>query len=437
MAGLVTAGLKTCYENIDKKLSAKLQHPKDYNQQWSTLCSTNMDGQFDPPSGMYLLASRYRYIDMVARGHTAVVIKAEDTFNEDKLVIIKVLHENYFLIGGQEADILQEINSADPREIIPIIRLRNVFRLENHYCLVFDLYSHEPLIYHFSQKGWVKQKSLRYIKVIAAQLLIALNFLHSKSIIHADLKPENILLFRDEYFSLDVRIVDFGNSIRCTSEEITLYEDDYEMQTVMYRAPEVMFGIGIGCGIDLWSVGCILAELYLAKPLFDGETKLEVLTNVVAILGPFPTEFHDGKFGSDYEQFLGSEITYEEIICRLQRHFECMDFDFLQFIAGFLKYRPEERVSALDALSSAFLAHHYPLKQVMESNGMASYSSLTLQEEDHQKFINYFSFVNTCGIRKPCLQVVDNRTKLISTPTLQQGSKKLKMMENTPVDELL
>ena len=86
-----------------------------------------------------------------------------------------------------------------------------------------------------------------------------------------------------DYCAGDVRslkVVDFGNAIHCTYEEMSLYYENFDLQTLLYRAPEVMFGMSFGLEVDMWSLGCVLAELYVGRPVFHGENKFAILRKV-------------------------------------------------------------------------------------------------------------------------------------------------------------
>lgn len=93
-----------------------------------------------------------------------------------------------------------------------------------------------------------------FIKEIANQLLNSISFLQLNNIIHCDLKPENILL--QEINNYSIKVIDFGSS--CFDDE-KLYA---YIQSRYYRAPEIILGLGYNVQIDMWSFGCILAELY-------------------------------------------------------------------------------------------------------------------------------------------------------------------------------
>lgn len=102
-----------------------------------------------------------------------------------------------------------------------------------------------------------KGVSLDFIRSIAAQLLQSLLFLRQHFIIHCDLKPENVLLKQKD--GTKIKLIDFGSSC-FTNEKVYTY-----IQSRFYRAPEIMLAIPYTSAIDIWSLGCILAELYMGK----------------------------------------------------------------------------------------------------------------------------------------------------------------------------
>ena len=106
---------------------------------------------------------------------------------------------------------------------------------------------------------------------------IALKLLKAHRIIHCDLKPENILLKNGT--TTDLKIIDFGSSC-FDHERVHSY-----IQSRFYRSPEVILGLSYGTAIDMWSLGCILAELYTGQPLFPGHDEKEQLMYQMQVLG--------------------------------------------------------------------------------------------------------------------------------------------------------
>ena len=114
------------------------------------------------------------------------------------------------------------------------------------------------------------------------QILACLSFLSKHNIIHCDLKPENILL-REEN-SRSIKIIDFGSSC-FENNKVFSY-----IQSRFYRAPEIVLGIPYSPAIDMWSLGCILAELYTGLPIFPAESEKELISCIAEVIGEPPIE---------------------------------------------------------------------------------------------------------------------------------------------------
>lgn len=134
------------------------------------------------------------------------------------------------------------------------------FYFRNHLCIAFELLSLN--LYDFVKSNNFQGLSLGLIRRFAAQILVSLDFLRKQHIIHCDLKPENILLKSPQKSA--IKIIDFGSS--CFKDQ-RMYT---YVQSRFYRAPEVLLGLPYETNIDMWSFGCILAELYMGYPLFPG-----------------------------------------------------------------------------------------------------------------------------------------------------------------------
>jgi dual specificity tyrosine-phosphorylation-regulated kinase 1 len=124
--------------------------------------------------------------------------------------------------------------------------------------------------------------SLNLIRKFAKQVLKALAFLArgDVDVIHCDLKPENILLRHPK--KSGVKVIDFGSSCR-SSKRMYSY-----IQSRFYRSPEVMLGLPYSVAIDMWSLGCILAEMHTGEPLFSGSDQFDQMQKIVKLLGMVP-----------------------------------------------------------------------------------------------------------------------------------------------------
>ncbi|KAM0935866.1 putative cyclin-dependent kinase CMGC-CDK-PITSLRE family [Dioscorea sansibarensis] len=179
------------------------------------------------------------------------------------------------------------------------------------------------------------------VKKLMLQLLNGVSYLHFHKILHRDLKPGNILL-NGAGEKMTLKICDFGLSKRFES----LYEEEgteYDLlsQTVesrWYRSPELLLGEKkYTAAIDVWSVGCIMAEMVMKKVLFRGKTESDQLHKIFSVLGSPESESWQGMDKSDNRLRLKVPAT------RLSEQ----GFDLLQRL---LALNPRERISASDAL---------------------------------------------------------------------------------------
>ena len=198
--------------------------------------------------------------------------------------------------------------------------------------------------------------SLVIIRRFARQMLACLTLLYSKRIIHCDLKPENILLC--EARKADVRVIDFGSSCR-EEEKVYTY-----IQSRFYRSPEVILGSAYGLGIDMWSFGCILAELWTGYPLFPGENEQEQLACIMEIFGPPDRHLVDkcSRKKLFFDSVGKPRVTVSSKGRRrrpssktLQQALKTEDEAFVDFVARCLRWDPERRMKPRDAIAHSFV----------------------------------------------------------------------------------
>jgi len=149
------------------------------------------------------------------------------------------------------------------------------FNFRNHKCITFELMSIN--LYELIKRSKFQGFNISIVRKFAHSMLQCLELLHRNRLIHCDLKPENILLKKEDRTS--IKVIDFGSS--CFDDQrIYTY-----IQSRFYRAPEVILGSKYGMPIDMWSLGCILAELLTGYPLLPGEDENDQLALIIEILG--------------------------------------------------------------------------------------------------------------------------------------------------------
>lgn len=132
-------------------------------------------------------------------------------------------------------------------------------------------------LYELVKSTKFKGLPIPLVKHFTAQILQGLNFLAQHSIIHCDLKPENILI--SDCFQGSLKIIDFGSSCH-VKDRIYTY-----IQSRFYRSPEVILGMEYDMQIDMWSLGCVVAELVTGKPLFMGQDEQDQITKIIDVIG--------------------------------------------------------------------------------------------------------------------------------------------------------
>ena len=238
--------------------------------------------------------------------------------------------------------------------------LHEYFYFKEHLILVFDRM-------HGTLASITEPMDLAAIRETARELLIALKDLHLLGIVHTDIKPENVCMRTPHrsHSAGNIVLIDFG-SVHMDADTRCSY-----VQSRPYRAPEVMLGMAWNAKVDLWSLGCLLAELVRGAVLFDGDTSSQVLAAQAAVLGAYPRDLlahanptllehffapdgslYDFQYGSELEQDCAFRLTPAPT--SLADVLRTTDAQLLDLLSGLLEYNPAQRLSAADALNHPF-----------------------------------------------------------------------------------
>ncbi|KAI9494062.1 kinase-like domain-containing protein [Zychaea mexicana] len=215
--------------------------------------------------------------EMLGSGTFGQVVKCVDT-STHKMVGVKVIKNKpaYLKQSMVEVEILKHLNNEwDPKGDHHILRLLDVFKHRHHLCIVFELLSVN--LYELIKQNKFRGLSINLVRVLSAQIIDVLIILKEAAIIHCDLKPENILLRNLD--SPGIKVIDFGSACHQSNKPYTY------IQSRFYRSPEVLLGINYTSAIDMWSFGCIVAELFLGLPLFPGSSEYNQLSRIIDSLG--------------------------------------------------------------------------------------------------------------------------------------------------------
>ena len=218
----------------------------------------------------------YEILNEIDEGAFGIVEMAR---NKTTLEIVAIKKIKRKFNTWDECENLREIKSLKKLKHPNIIKLKEYFRFQQELFLVFE-YAQTNL-FKLYQKQFKSQNRVfpeSFIQSLVYQTVSALMYMHQTDFFHRDLKPENLLITTQN----TLKIADFGlaREIR-SSPPYTDY-----IATRWYRAPEILLkSTNYNSPVDIWAMGCIMAELYLLKPLFSGNSEIDQLTKISALLG--------------------------------------------------------------------------------------------------------------------------------------------------------
>ncbi|RXN01399.1 hypothetical protein EOD39_6917 [Acipenser ruthenus] len=227
---------------------------------------------------------RFEVLEVIGKGSFGHVVKCLD-HNTNELVAVKIIRnkKRFHHQALVEVKILDALRRKDKENSHNVIHMKEYFHFRNHLCISFELLGLN--LYELIKKNNFQGFSLPLIRRFACSLLKCLQMLHRENIIHCDLKPENILLAHKGQGT--IKVVDFGSS--CYEQQrVYTY-----IQSRFYRSPEVILGHTYSMAIDMWSLGCILAELYTGSPLFPGENEVEQMACIMERMTPDEAMQHE------------------------------------------------------------------------------------------------------------------------------------------------
>uniref|UniRef100_A0A8D0MT31 mitogen-activated protein kinase n=1 Tax=Sus scrofa TaxID=9823 RepID=A0A8D0MT31_PIG len=222
---------------------------------------------------------KYEKLEKIGEGTYGTVFKAKNRETHEIVALKRVRLDDDD--EGVPSSALREICLLKELKHKNIVRLHDVLHSDKKLTLVFEFCDQDLKKYFDSCNGDLDPE---IVKSFLFQLLKGLGFCHSRNVLHRDLKPQNLLINRNG----ELKLADFGLArafgipVRCYSAEVV---------TLWYRPPDVLFGAKLySTSIDMWSAGCIFAELANAgRPLFPGNDVDDQLKRIFRLLGT-PTE---------------------------------------------------------------------------------------------------------------------------------------------------
>lgn len=299
------------------------------------------------------IAFRYEIMSELGKGSFGKVFKCRD-HKTGRLVAVKVTCNRREMRhqARVEANLLMDLAKQGIPERHHFLRYLANFSFRNHLCICTEILGDN--LYELLRRNKFKGFPLDLVRYFTRQLVEGLEFLDMKGIIHCDLKPENILVSNVE--RCQVKIIDFGSSCHETKRVYTY------IQSRFYRAPEILLGVPYSTAIDMWSLGCIIPELIMGKPLFPGEDETDQVACLCQVLGSPSVQVLKASSRSNvFFDMRGNPLTRRspEGIVRGLPGSKSLD-TFLpplaaDFVGQLLQWSPHKRLSAGGALFHEFV----------------------------------------------------------------------------------
>jgi len=278
---------------------------------------------------------RYYKIEKIGEGTYGVVYKAKDNLTGNIIALKKIRLEAED--EGVPSTAIREISLLKELAHPNIVSLCNVVHEDNKLYLVFE-YLDQDLKKYMEVCG----KSMHHmlVKSYLQQLIRGIAHCHAHRVLHRDLKPQNLLIDRKGI----LKLADFGLA-RAFGVPVRTYT--HEVVTLWYRAPEILLGgKQYSTPVDVWSIGCIFAEMVTRRPLFPGDSEIDELFRIFRYLGTPNEETWPGV--SSYEDYKTTFPQWSAV--PLKSVVEGLDDLGLDLLSRMLTYEPGKRISARDAL---------------------------------------------------------------------------------------
>ncbi|KAL6865751.1 Cyclin-dependent kinase catalytic subunit [Amphichorda felina] len=315
----------------------------------------------------------YQKLEKVGEGTYGVVYKARDLSNAGEIVALKKIRletedEGVPSTAIREISLLKEMKDEN------IVRLFNIVHADGHKLyLVFEFLDLDLKKYMdalpVSDGG--RGKALpegtsstvanlglgeSVVRKFLMQLCLGIRYCHSHRVLHRDLKPQNLLI--DRYGNL--KLADFGLA-RAFGVPLRTYT--HEVVTLWYRAPEILLGgRQYSTGVDMWSVGCIFAEMCTRKPLFPGDSEIDQIFKIFRTLSTPNEEVWPGVTSyPDYKMtFPKWSRDYDVPLCHN------LDEEGLRLLESMVVYDPAGRISAKSAVNHPYFEKYHQEQEDVE-----------------------------------------------------------------------
>ncbi|PPQ94046.1 hypothetical protein CVT25_009894 [Psilocybe cyanescens] len=320
---------------------------------------TSNDMQLSPPSDNHDVSSGvgsssssnkdlYKIISQVGEGTFGKVYKARNTLTGTYVALKRIRMESekdgFPVTAMREIKLLQSLRQEN------VVRLYEMMVSNGSVYMVFEYMDHD-LTGVLSQTQFVFER--QHLKSLCHQMLAGLAYLHRKGVIHRDIKGSNILINNRG----ELKLADFGLARFYQKRRRADYTN--RVITLWYRPPELLFGATIyGPEVDMWSAGCIMLELFVKKPVFQGSDEIHQLEVIFKLMGtPTPERWTDVVNLPWYELVKPQQTLASKFRESFQKYMSPAALDLAEQL---LAYDPTERITALQAMDTPYFTQEYP-----------------------------------------------------------------------------
>uniref|UniRef100_A0A8C6KSX3 Protein kinase domain-containing protein n=1 Tax=Nothobranchius furzeri TaxID=105023 RepID=A0A8C6KSX3_NOTFU len=270
------------------------------------------------------------------------------TYLEKQSLALKVIKINKY--GQKEYKNMLQLQQVNP-DHCNLVRLIEHFQIKNAHCLVYEKL--DQSMSDFMRANKLRRLQLSEIRAIAQQMLVSLQTLESLKIVHSDIKPDNIMLVNQKSHPFKVKLIDFGLALKKSKMRTGL-----NLQNERYRAFEVIMGLPLDGGVDMWGLACCLAYFYIGKHLFDGDNIRDHLGKLLSFMGEPDDDLIQSAFFKE-KFFKKLETDSRKTWVFKQNSGLISSKKFISLLKEMLQMDKEKRIKPSEALNHNFITMNH------------------------------------------------------------------------------
>lgn len=290
---------------------------------------------------------RYQKLEKVGEGTYGIVYKARDLLTGETVALKKIRLEAED--EGIPGTAIREIALLKELQHPNIVRLYDVVHTEKKLTLVFEFLDLDLKKYTDTCDGGLEMSTL---KSFLYQLIRGIAYCHQHRVLHRDLKPQNLLINREG----ELKLADFGLA-RAFGIPVRSYT--HEVVTLWYRAPDVLMGSQkYSTPVDVWSIGCIFAEMNNGRPLFPGKSEADQLDQIFALLGTPDEAIFPGIV--ELKEYKPATYKRYDRPASLAHLVPGLTAEGVDLLTRMMQYDPAKRITAREAMDHPFFSDLAP-----------------------------------------------------------------------------